>query len=135
MLVVEVNSASNSLGQSEARGLGHMVSQFCPLFGGDVFGGQGVFRSDFGEWSQIFFHLSISSCRTWTVLWFLLFHTYLNDWGSNFISSNSYGFFRICITLRSNILLRGDGNHKSFLCYPLYRGRPGSMNMRRICGR
>jgi len=52
MLVVEVNSASNSLGQSEARGLGHMVSQFCPLFGGDVFGGQGVFRSDFGEWSH-----------------------------------------------------------------------------------
>merc|ERR1712203_1181471 len=84
-------------------------------------------------WSQIFFHLSISSCRAWTVLWFLLFHTYLNDWGSNLISSNSYGFFRICITLRSSILLRGDGNHKSFLRYPLYRGRPGSMNMRRIC--
>merc|ERR1719483_1018568 len=42
MLVVEFNGTSNSLGQGEARGGGHMVTQFCPFFGSDVLGGQGV---------------------------------------------------------------------------------------------
>merc|ERR1712156_1047326 len=50
MLVIEFNGASNSLGQGEARGLGDVVSQFSPFFGGDVFGSQRVGGLDFGEW-------------------------------------------------------------------------------------
>jgi len=42
MLVVEFNGTSNSLGQGEARGGGHVIAQFCPFFGSDVLGGQGV---------------------------------------------------------------------------------------------
>ena len=42
MLVVELNGTSNSLGQGEARGGGHVIAQFCPFFGSDVLGGQGV---------------------------------------------------------------------------------------------
>jgi len=49
MLVVEFNSASNGLGQSEAGGGGHMVTQFSPFFGSDVLGSQGVSRSDLWE--------------------------------------------------------------------------------------
>jgi len=49
MLVVEFNSASDGLGQSEAGGGGHMVTQFSPLFSGGVLGGQGVSRSDLWE--------------------------------------------------------------------------------------
>ena len=52
MLVVEFNSASNGLGQSEAGGGGHMVTQFSPLFSGGVLGGQGVSRSDLWEGSH-----------------------------------------------------------------------------------
>merc|ERR1712156_57785 len=52
MLVVEFNGTSDSLGQGEARGLGDMVTQLCPFFGGDVLGSQGVSRFDFGEWSH-----------------------------------------------------------------------------------
>jgi len=50
MLVVEVNSASDSLGKGEARGLGDVVSQFSPFVGGDVLGDQGVLGFDIGEW-------------------------------------------------------------------------------------
>jgi len=50
MLVVELNSASDSLGKGEARGLGDVVSQFSPFFGGDVLGDQGVLGFDIGEW-------------------------------------------------------------------------------------
>jgi len=50
MLVIEFNGASNSLGQGEARGLGDVVSQFSPFFGGDVLGSQRVGGLDFGEW-------------------------------------------------------------------------------------
>jgi len=52
MLVVELNGTSDSLGQGETRGCGNMVAQFCPFFGGDVLGSQGVSRFDFGEWSH-----------------------------------------------------------------------------------
>jgi len=52
MLVVEINSASNGLGQGEARGLGDVITQFCPFFGGDVLGSQGVLGLDIGEWSH-----------------------------------------------------------------------------------
>jgi len=52
MLVVEFNGTSDGLGQGETRGCGNMVSQFCPFFGGDVLGSQGVSRFDFGEWSH-----------------------------------------------------------------------------------
>jgi len=50
MLVIELNSASDSLGKGEARSLGDVVSQFSPFFGGDVLGDQGVLGFDIGEW-------------------------------------------------------------------------------------
>ena len=50
MLVIEFNGASNSLGQGEARGLGDVITQFSPFFGGDVLGSQRVGGLDFGEW-------------------------------------------------------------------------------------
>ena len=50
MLVVEVNSASDGLGQSEAGGGSHMVTQFSPFFGGDVLGSQRVSGLDIREW-------------------------------------------------------------------------------------
>ena len=50
MLVVEFNGTSNGLGQGEARGLGDVITQFSPFFGGDVLGSQRVGGLDFGEW-------------------------------------------------------------------------------------
>merc|ERR1712223_1431473 len=52
MLVVEFNSASNGLGQCEARGGSHVITQFCSFFGSDVLGDQGVLGFDIGEWSH-----------------------------------------------------------------------------------
>merc|ERR1719179_123593 len=49
MLVVEFNSAGNSLGQCESRGLGDNSGEFVPFFLGDVLGNQRVLRLDIWE--------------------------------------------------------------------------------------
>jgi len=49
VLVVELNSASDGLGQGEARGLADNTAQLVPLLLGDVLGHQAVGRLDIGE--------------------------------------------------------------------------------------
>jgi len=49
VLVVELNSASNGLGQGEARGLGDDSSELVPFLLGDVLGSQRVGGLDVGE--------------------------------------------------------------------------------------
>ena len=49
MLVVEVNGASNGLGQSETGSLGGDSGKLVPFFLGHVFGDKGVFGFDIGE--------------------------------------------------------------------------------------
>merc|ERR1712212_1402987 len=61
MLVVEFNSAGNSLGQSESRGLGNNSGEFVPFFLGDVLSNQGVLGLDIWE----FCHCN-SFCFFWT---------------------------------------------------------------------
>jgi len=53
VLVIEVDSASNGLGQSESRGLGGDASQLGPLVSGDMLGHQGVGGLDVGERSGL----------------------------------------------------------------------------------
>ena len=50
VLVVEINSAGNGLGQGEARGLGDDVGELVPLLLGHVLGDQRVLGLDVGEW-------------------------------------------------------------------------------------
>jgi len=52
MLVVELNCASDGLGQGEAGGLGNNVTELGPFFGSHVLGNQGVLGLDFGERSH-----------------------------------------------------------------------------------
>jgi len=49
VLVVELNGASNGLGQGELGGLGHDAGQFVPLLLGDVLSHQRVLGLDIGE--------------------------------------------------------------------------------------
>jgi len=52
VLVVELDSASNGLGQGEARGLGDVGAQLVPLFLGHVLGNQGVLGLDVREFGH-----------------------------------------------------------------------------------
>jgi len=54
VLVVELNSAGNGLGQGEARGLGDDATQLVPLLLGDVLGSQAVGGLDVGEFAGHF---------------------------------------------------------------------------------
>merc|ERR550539_792194 len=51
----------------------------------------------------------------------------MNNRGYNLITSHSYCFFRICFTLRSNVILRGYRNY-------LFRGRDCLLIVGRVCG-
>jgi len=57
VLVVELNGASNGLGQGELGGLGHDAGQFVPLLLGDVLSHQRVLGLDIGERSGHCFSL------------------------------------------------------------------------------
>merc|ERR1719186_1927533 len=83
--------------------------------------------------AKIFFYLFISSCRSWTILWFLFFYSYM-DCGSGYFA-NCYGnsFLRLRITLGANILLRGHSYYKFIFSDPIYWRRSGTMNVRRVC--
>jgi len=63
VLVVELDSASNGLGQGEARGLGDVGAQLVPLFLGHVLGNQAVGRLDVGEFGH--FVLVCMICLCW----------------------------------------------------------------------
>jgi len=54
MLVVELNGASNGLGQSETGSLGGDSGKLVPFFLGHVFGDKGVFGFDIGEGCHCF---------------------------------------------------------------------------------
>merc|ERR1712013_647429 len=84
---------------------------------------------------QDFFYLPLFTRRSRFILWFLFFHTYLDNWSSNSFSCNSYSILRLCASLRPNIILRGHGYYKSFFRNSLYWWRFGSMNMGRVCSR
>jgi len=58
VLVVELNSAGNGLGEGEARGGGDNAREFIPSLLGDVLGDQAVLRLDVGEGSHFVFYLS-----------------------------------------------------------------------------
>jgi len=53
VLVVELDGASNGLGEGKAGGLCLDAAEFGPLFGGDVFRDQGVSGGDFGHSSSL----------------------------------------------------------------------------------
>lgn len=56
-------------------------------------------------------------------------------WNYSPILSHSYGLCGLCTTMRTNILLRGNRNHKSTLRYPLYWPNACKLNLRRFLSR
>ena len=55
--------------------------------------------------------------------------------GSNSILNHSNIIYRICPTMRTNIILRCNCNYKPIISNSIYRKRKCSMNMRGICSR
>merc|ERR1711892_351777 len=92
---------------------------------------------DYYEYSMLmvqdFFYLFISSRRSWTILWFLFFYSYVDCLSCYFANCYGNSFLRLCVTLGAHILLRGHSYYKFIFSDPIYWRRSGTMNVRRVC--
>jgi len=61
-------------------------------------------------------------------------HTHMVSMGSNPILNHSNSIHMICITMRTNIILRCNCNYKPSICNPVRRKGSSSMSMRGVRG-
>lgn len=80
-------------------------------------------------------YLPLSARRPRPLLWIIYPHWNLKYWHSPPVCCNSNSIHGLRTTMRTNILLRGNRYYKSPISHPLYRHRPGRMNLRRLLGR
>lgn len=71
--------------------------------------------------SLIILRVHLPTYRTGYILWIIQLHTYMISRCSNSIPNYSNSIYRICSTLRTNIILRCDSNYKLALSNPIRR--------------
>ena len=87
------------------------------------------------KWSLIIFRLHLPTHRTELILWVTQLHTHMVNWCSNSIPNHSNSIYRICPTMRTNIILRSNCNYKSPIRNSIRRRRGTSMSVRRFRSR
>merc|ERR1711962_1949236 len=91
---------------------------------------------DFYElFMQIELRFSLSVYRTRNLLWLLFIPTHVVNWSYYYILGHRNCVFRIRLTVRPNIILRGYCNYKSSFSNSLRGNRSSTMTVRRICSR
>nr|AGM32857.1 hypothetical protein [Coptotermes formosanus] len=70
--------------------------------------------------------------RTKHILWIIQICTHMIRRSSNSIPNYSDSLYRICTSMRTNIILRSNSNYKSTISSTIHRKRISSMSMRRI---
>ena len=75
-------------------------------------------------------YLPIHPRRPRPILRILYIPRNMKHWSSSTIYRYSNSLHRLRPALRTNIILRSYGHHKSTISYPLYRNRPRRMNLR-----
>lgn len=75
-------------------------------------------------------YLPIHPRRPRSILRILYIPRNMKHWSSPTIYRYSNSLHRLRPALRTNIILRSYGHHKSTISYPLYRNRPRRMNLR-----
>jgi len=84
------------------------------------------------KWSLLVFRITVYSHRPRNVLYFPLKQTQsMNLRGSNPTNNHSNSLPWLCITLRTNVILGSNRNHRSNHSYPNRRKRSRHMNLRR----
>lgn len=80
-------------------------------------------------------HLLIPSRRTRNILRILHFPRNMKYRSCPSICSHSNRIYRLCSSMRTNIILRGHRNHKPIISYSIYWHHPSRMNLRRLLSR
>jgi len=79
--------------------------------------------------------ISISTHGARNLLWIISTNRNLKYWGNLIYLNYSNSLYRICITVRSNKILRRYSNYKFILGYSIYWKNTCGMNVRWICSR
>jgi len=87
------------------------------------------------KWSIPILRLHLPTHRTKYILQIIQLHTHMICGGSNPILNYSNSIYRLCPTVRTNIILRCNGNYKPLISNHLYRKGSSPMSMRRIRSR
>ena len=80
-------------------------------------------------------HLNLSTHWTKYILRIIQLYTHMVCRGSNSILNYNNSIYRICLIMRTDIILRSNCNYKPIIINPLYRKRNCSMSMRRVRSR
>jgi len=87
------------------------------------------------KWSLTILRMYLSTHWTKHILRILQLHTHMIRRSNNFIPNYSNSLCRICIAMRTNIILRSNSNYKPFISNSLCRKRGSRMSMRWVRSR
>jgi hypothetical protein len=86
------------------------------------------------KWGVNVFHNGIHAYRKRAILW-KLWETErrgVKYRGSNINSNDGDSVYRVCVTMRANVVMGGDGDNESDISDTVYRGGYSAMGMRGI---
>ena len=81
------------------------------------------------------FYLPIYACRTRPILRIIHFLRNMEHRSNPPICNNSHSIHRLCPTMRTDIILRGNSHYQPSLSNPIHWHKPSRMNLRRILSR
>ena len=87
------------------------------------------------KWGINILHLPIHACRTRPILRIIHFLRNMEHRSNPPICNNSHSIHRLCPTMRTDIILRGNSHHQSPLSNPIHWHEPSRMNLRGILSR
>merc|ERR1712136_364211 len=87
------------------------------------------------EWGLIFLYLHLCSCGTGSILRKILLRRYLDHWSIIIDPCHSIGLFRLCITVRTDKILRSHCHHESIQCIPIHWRLLGGVIVGWVCSK
>ena len=81
------------------------------------------------------FYLPIYACRTRPILWIIYLPRNMKHRSNPPICDNSHSIHRLCFTMRTNIILRGNSYYQPPFSNSIYWHKPSRMNLGRILSR
>ena len=81
------------------------------------------------------FYLPIHACRTRPILRIIHFLRNMEHRSNPPICNNSHSIHRLCLTMRTDVILRGNSHYQPSLSNPIHWHKPSRMNLRRILSR
>ena len=87
------------------------------------------------KWGLIFLYLHLCSCRPGSILRKILLRRYLDHWSFIIDPCHSIGLFGLCLTVRTNKILRSHSHHESIQGIPVHWRLLGGVIVGWVCSK